>query len=207
MNATMMQKLLAMPRNRWLILPKGLSRSLNTAMRQTGSRTSLVHKLDTPDGPMRVLIMHGLRVADEGGTASAYALCDLRHSPRNPTWDHIGRVTVDRATRMLKVEQPRDASPMAAWVSDTERADLLATIGELQARCESLQGTVGELKAECAELVAADARAAELEGQVPDVAVALDLLRWAAREIKRVPAVQARVVGSVVGSAITALKG
>jgi len=217
MDKDMMDAVMAMPRNRWLLLSNGMARSVAAAL---GAKYTNHTLLDTPQGQLRVLRMGRVRLANRGGSSDVWAFCDRQQAPANPAWDSIGRLTVDKATRLVDVEveptqapllsSSREASAQAAadlaQLEDVKRrllaqnVELFAKAGGLEAERDALVATVRELK-----------NAPELEGAradlQDDVDVALDLLRVVARMVDSWDSTFGRVVASLVASAILALKG
>ena len=217
MDNDMMNAVMAMPRNRWLLLSNGMARSVAAAL---GAKYTNHTLLDTPQGQLRVLRMGRVRLSNRGGSSDVWAFCDRQQAPANPAWDSIGRLTVDKATRLVEVEaaptqapllsSSREASAQAAadlaQLEDVNRrllaqnVELFAKAGGLEAERDALVATVRELK-----------NAPKLEGAradlQDDVDVALDLLRVVARMVDGWDSTAGRVVASVVGSAIKALEG
>ena len=135
MNDELMEEVLALPRGRWMLLRQGLPAALSAEL---GDEYRNHTRIETPEGPLRVLRMGRVRVADRGGSYDVYALCNMRQAPRNPYWDALGRLVVDKDTRLAEVEDPHHVTPMSAWASERERAEVLAELRELKAQREGL---------------------------------------------------------------------
>jgi hypothetical protein len=135
MNNELMEEVLALPRGRWMLLRQGLPAALSAEL---GDEYRNHTRIETPEGPLRVLRMGRVRVADRGGSYDVYALCNMRQAPRNPYWDALGRLVVDKDTRLAELEDPHHATPMSAWASERERAEVLAELRELKAQREGL---------------------------------------------------------------------
>ena len=111
MNNELMEEVLALPRGRWMLLRQGLPAALSAEL---GDEYRNHTRIETPEGPLRVLRMGRVRVADRGGSYDVYALCNMRQAPRNPYWDALGRLVVDQDTRLAELEDPRSDTPMSA---------------------------------------------------------------------------------------------
>jgi len=162
MNKDIMDAVMELPRNRWLLLSNGMARSVAAAL---GTKYTNHTLLDTPQGQLRVLRMGRVRLSNRGGSSDVWAFCDRQQAPANPAWDSIGRLTVDKATRLVEVEaaptqasllsSSREASAQAAadlaQLEDVNRrllaqnVELFAKAGGLEAERDALVATVREL--------------------------------------------------------------
>lgn len=195
MNTELMTELLALPRGRWMILRQGLPQALSAAL---GDKYKNHTRIETPEGPLRVLRMGRVRVADCGGSYDVYALCNMRQAPANPYWDPLGRLVVDRDTWLVELDRPQAVTPMAAWGSDREREETLAELRELRAEREELVAAAADAKRRYEDLRASVAKNADrLEAQaaskddarnlaqtVTDMGVALESLEEELDELK-----------------------
>ena len=216
MNDELMSELLELPRGRWMILRPGLPAALSAAL---GDEYRNHTRIETPEGPLRILRMGRVRVTGRGGSYDVYALCNLRQAPRNPCWDELGRLVVDKDTRLAEMESADNITPMAAWASQAERAETLAELRELKAEREGLLAHATELARQLAE----DQK--EAHGQIMDTMdqhldtlnqslhVSRDLVAMAVRRLEQDDdvldwtATGRHVVGSLLKSALKAMEG
>tara|TARA_R110002020_G_scaffold162290_1_gene347847 strand:+ start:987 stop:1577 length:591 start_codon:yes stop_codon:yes gene_type:complete len=194
MNDAMMAKLLALPRNRWMLLERGMSQSLRSTLATNYTNHTLV---ETPVGPLRVLRMGRALMAGRGGSYDVYALCEKRKAPMNPAWDSFGRLVVDGRTRLVEVEATPEATPMSAWASETERQETLAELRELRFQRDELK----------ARLVGMMREETEADGFREEVDMALGLVKAAQDQARACGTRQGRVVAAMLGLAVDALEG
>lgn len=206
MDDKLMTELLALPRGRWMVLRQGLPAALSAAL---GDEYTNHTRIDTPEGPLRVLRMGRVRVADRGGSYDVYALCNMRQSPLNPYWDELGRLVVDPDTRLVELERAQAVTPMAAWGSEREREETLAELRELKAEREALlaRATEGRGQANRDVLDAMSSLEEELDELRTDNNVARDLVAMAVREVEDWSSRSGRVVASLLASALKSLDG
>jgi hypothetical protein len=206
MNSELMTELLALPRGRWMVLRQGLPAALSAAL---GDEYTNHTRIDTPEGPLRVLRMGRVRVADRGGSYDVYALCNMRQAPANPYWDELGRLVVDKDTRLVELDRPQAVTPMAAWGSEREREETLAELRELKAEREALlaRATEGRGQANRDVLDAMSSLEEELDELRTDNNVARDLVAMAVREVESWSSRSGRVVASLLSSALKSLDG
>lgn len=194
MNDAMMSRLLALPRNRWLVLERGMAQSVQSALR---SRYTNHSRLDTPVGALRILRMGRALVADRGGSYDVYAICEPRKAPLNPAWDALGRLVVDEDSRLVEVAPHSAPTPMSAWASEAERQETLAELRELRFQRD-------ELHARLMEALRAPPQSDALQEEVD---VALGLMRAAQEQARAAETRQGRVVAAMLGLAVDALEG
>jgi hypothetical protein len=206
MNTELMTELLALPRGRWMVLRQGLPAALSAAL---GDEYTNHTRIDTPEGPLRVLRMGRVRRADVGGSYDVYALCNMRQAPANPYWDELGRLVVDKDTRLVELDRPQAVTPMAAWSSEREREETLAELRELKAEREELLARATEVrgKANRDVLDAMSSLEEELDELKTDNNVARDLVAMAVREVEEWSSRSGRVVASLLSSALKSLDG
>jgi hypothetical protein len=206
MDDKLMTELLALPRGRWMILRQGLPAALSAAL---GDEYTNHTRIDTPEGPLRVLRMGRVRVADRGGSYDVYALCNMRQAPLNPYWDELGRLVVCPDTRLVELDRPQAVTPMAAWGSEREREETLAELRELKAEREELVARATEVrgKANRDVLDAMSSLEEELDELKTDANVARDLVAMAVREVEDWSSRSGRVVASLLSSALKSLDG
>ena len=206
MNSELMTELLALPRGRWMVLRQGLPAALSAAL---GDEYTNHTRIDTPEGPLRVLQMGRVRVADRGGSYDVHALCNMRQAPLNPYWDELGRLVVCPDTRLVELDRPQAVTPMAAWSSEREREETLAELRELKAEREELLARATEVrgKANRDVLDAMSSLEEELDELKTDNSVARDLVAMAVREVEHWSSRSGRVVASLVSSALKSLDG
>lgn len=206
MDDKLMTELLALPRGRWMVLRQGLPAALSAVL---GDEYTNHTRIDTPEGPLRVLRMGRVRVADRGGSYDVYALCNMRQSPLNPYWDELGRLVVDPDTRLVELDRPQAVTPMAAWGSEREREETLAELRELKAEREALlaRATEGRGQANRDVLDAMSSLEEELDELRTDNNVARDLVAMAVREVEDWSSRSGRVVASLLASALKSLDG
>ncbi len=199
MNNELMTELLALPRGRWMLLRQGLPAALSAALgegyrKQAGS--------ETPEGPRRVGGMGRVGVAGGGGSEDVYALCNMRQAPRNPYWDALGRLVVDKDTRLVELENPEYATPVAWYAAKVEREELRAELRELKAEREELLARAREVRADVLTSLEE-----ELDEVKADNSVARDLVAMARVEVDGWTSRGGRVVASLLASAVQALDG
>jgi hypothetical protein len=117
----------------------------------------------------------------------------MRQAPRNPYWDALGRLVVDPDTRLAELEDPRSDTPMSAWASERERAEVLAELRELRAERLELLARAKEVRADVLT---------SLEEELDEVKADNSVARvdgWTSRG--------GRVVASLLASAVQALDG
>jgi hypothetical protein len=199
MNNELMEEVLALPRGRWMLLRQGLPAALSAEL---GDEYRNHTRIETPEGPLRDLRMGRVRVADRGGSYDVYALCNMRQAPRNPYWDALGRLVVDPDTRLAELEDPRSDTPMSAWASERERAEVLAELRELRAERLELLARAKEVRADVLTSLEE-----ELDEVKADNSVARDLVAMARVEVDGWTSRGGRVVASLLASAVQALDG